>query len=140
MQVLIPTSHGLEVIPDGHLHTLKFAPEPRFIGRSLRDVLDAHLELAARDTHDPFYFLVAIHRDWEKKGVLVVGRDYDNHNTDSCRIDAFRAVPRDAGIAIVNLQIANMSWNEEKDYCRLKLKDEDEDQEPDDDSCEAHNA
>ncbi|EKG21363.1 hypothetical protein MPH_01355 [Macrophomina phaseolina MS6] len=104
------------------------APKSRFVGQALRAVYEYHLELGAQDTYDHRYFIVAIHKDWEKKGVLLVTLDDD---CLECKVESFRVHARDAGIIILNLQVANSDWAEEKENCELHSDNDDDDDDGD---------
>ncbi|KAL3420324.1 hypothetical protein PVAG01_08823 [Phlyctema vagabunda] len=107
---------------------IRLAPRPRFLGDNLRAVFDYHLQLGTEGVFDPVYFLVAIDRDWENKGVLIVTLDDDDLE---CKVDKFCSFAPDAGLTIVNLQISNVDWSEAKEEA-LPLPGGDEDDDDDD--------
>lgn len=95
---------------------VRLAPRSRFVGEPLRAVCDYHLELGAQGVYDPIYFLVIVDKDWEKKGILLVTLDSrdDERNVDSLWLKA-----SESGLTVVNLQIVNTDWQEQKfNYAR----------------------
>ncbi|KAI1379799.1 hypothetical protein F4677DRAFT_407680 [Hypoxylon crocopeplum] len=92
--------------------SVRLAPRPRFVGQPLRAVFDYHLELGTQNTFEPRYFIAAVEKDWRAKGVILVTLDDDELD---CNVDSFRIKAVDAGLSVVNLQIGNSSWDEEKD-------------------------
>ncbi|GME28209.1 hypothetical protein F4677DRAFT_407680 [Neofusicoccum parvum] len=105
-------------------------PQARFVGQPLRAVFDNHVALPEPLAFDPFYFLVAVDRDWKTKGVLLVALDDENLR---CRVDSVLVRARDAGLAVANLQIANEDWAEVKAGYRIAGGNGEEDEEDDDD-------
>lgn len=97
--------------------------------RPLRDVFEYHLELGAEQIYDPIYFIVATVRDWKKEGVLLVTLDDDNLE---CKVDSFQIKAEASGLSVVNLQIANSSWDEEKECYALDSGGESGDDDNDD--------
>jgi len=70
------------------------------------------VELAARSFDDDFewrYFVAADQKDWRKEGLTVVTFKDFQGNVDTAR---FRA--SDVGLILVNLQIGNSDWYEQK--------------------------
>ncbi|TRX96877.1 hypothetical protein FHL15_002183 [Xylaria flabelliformis] len=92
--------------------SVRLAPRPRFVDEPLRAVFDYHLELGAQNTFEPRYFIAAVEKDWRNKGVMLVTLDDDELD---CNVDSFRIKAIDAGLSVVNLQIGNSSWDEEKE-------------------------
>ncbi|KAI0452518.1 hypothetical protein F5B21DRAFT_483262 [Xylaria acuta] len=92
--------------------SVHLALQPRFVGQPLRAVFDYHLELGTQNTFEPRYFIAAVEEDWQTKGVILVTLDDDELD---CNVDSFRIKAADAGLSVVNLQIGNSSWVEEKD-------------------------
>ncbi|KAI6088377.1 hypothetical protein F4821DRAFT_234413 [Hypoxylon rubiginosum] len=92
--------------------SVRLAPLPRFIGHPLRAVFDYHLELGTQNTFEPRYFIAAVEKDWKSQGVILVTLDDDDLD---CNVDSFRIKAVDAGLSVVNMQIGNSSWDEEKD-------------------------
>ncbi|KAI1165863.1 hypothetical protein F5B18DRAFT_608994 [Nemania serpens] len=88
------------------------APQPRFVGQPLRAALDYHLELGTQDTFEPRYFIAAVEKSWQTSGVILVTLDDDELD---CNVDSFRIKAVDSGLTVANLQIANSSWDEEKE-------------------------
>ncbi|KAH7317013.1 hypothetical protein B0I35DRAFT_434405 [Stachybotrys elegans] len=112
------------------------APQSRFVGEPLRAVFDYHLDLGTQNTYDPRYFVVAVGKDWRTEGVVLVTLDDDDLD---CVVDQYRTKAADAGLSVVNLQIGNSSWSEEKDGYGLDPNDDsgsgdgDDDNDDDDD-------
>ncbi|KAI1281831.1 hypothetical protein F5Y07DRAFT_271708 [Xylaria sp. FL0933] len=88
------------------------APQPRFVGQPLRAAFDYHLELGTQNTFDPGYFIAAVEKNWQTRGVILVTLDEDELD---CNVDSFRIKAADSGLTIANLQLANSSWDEEKE-------------------------
>lgn len=109
---------------------VRLAPRPRFVGQPLRAVFDYHLELGTQNTFEPAYFIAAAEKDWRTRGVILVTLDDDELD---CNVDSFRIKAVDAGLSIVNLQIANSSWDEEKDCYEFRPDNGDDDNNDDDD-------
>ncbi|XXG98982.1 hypothetical protein Hte_005315 [Hypoxylon texense] len=76
------------------------------------------------------YFIAAAEKDWQTKGVLLVTLDDDELD---CNVDSFRIKAVDAGLSVVNLQIGNSSWDEEKDGYELHPNGESNDDDDGDD-------
>jgi hypothetical protein len=91
---------------------VRLAPQPRFVGQPLRAVFDYHLELGTQNTFEPRYFITVVEENWRNKGVILVTLDDDELD---CNVDSFRIKAVDAGLSVMNLQIGNSSWDEEKD-------------------------
>ncbi|KAI1130676.1 hypothetical protein F5Y10DRAFT_289072 [Nemania abortiva] len=91
---------------------VRLAPRPRFVGQPLRAVFDYHLELGTQNTFEPRYFIAAVEKAWQSRGVILVTLDDDELD---CNVDSFRIKAPDSGLSVVNLQIANSSWDEEKE-------------------------
>ncbi|KAI0849404.1 hypothetical protein F5Y00DRAFT_235621 [Daldinia vernicosa] len=111
--------------------SVRLAPRSRFVGQSLRAVFDYHLELGPQNTFEPRYFIVTSEKDWQTKGVILVTLDDDELD---CNVDSFRIKAADAGLSVVNLQIGNTSWGEEKDGYELHLSNADGDKDDDNDN------
>lgn len=87
------------------------APKYDFDGGSLHEVYDYHLKFATENSLHPTLFIVAHNQDYEKKGVLLVNLDTDM----KCSVDTCRMKVAEALSAGVNLQIANMDWEDFKE-------------------------
>ncbi|KAI8958019.1 hypothetical protein F5Y11DRAFT_337575 [Daldinia sp. FL1419] len=109
-------------------NSVRFAPRSNFVGQPLRAVFDYHLELGLQDTFDPCYFIAAVWKDWKTNGVIMVTLDDDDLE---CNVDKFRIKAADSGLSIVNLQIGNSSWEEEKECYGLDPDSEDGDDDVD---------
>ncbi|ETS81872.1 hypothetical protein PFICI_06874 [Pestalotiopsis fici W106-1] len=107
------------------------APQSRFVGQPLRAVFDYHVGLGAQDTFEPRYFIAAVEKDWRVKGVILVTLDDDDLE---CKVDKFRINAVDSGLSIVNLQIGNSSWDEEKEGYELQPDDDDDNGDEDNDT------
>ncbi|KAL9615687.1 MAG: hypothetical protein Q9160_009335 [Pyrenula sp. 1 TL-2023] len=92
--------------------SVRLAPQTHFVGQPLRAVFDYHLELGRQNTFEPTYFVAAVDKEWRRKGVLLVALDDDELD---CNVDSLRIKAVDAGLSVVNLQIGNSSWAEEKE-------------------------
>ncbi|KAI0436215.1 hypothetical protein F4803DRAFT_246727 [Xylaria telfairii] len=92
------------------------APQPRFVGQPLRAVFDYHLELAKQITYEPEYFIAAIDKDWRGRGVILVTLNDDD---DMWRVQSYRTKASDAGLTVINLQIGNTGWDEERDFSEI---------------------
>ncbi|PQE05740.1 amino acid permease protein [Rutstroemia sp. NJR-2017a BVV2] len=100
---------------------VRLAPQSRFIGQSLRAVFDYHIDLAAQKTFEPFYFIAAVEKDWQTKGVILVTLDDDDGD---CNVGLFRIKAVDSGLTVINLQIWNMEWEEAKEYYEFNSDDD----------------
>ena len=86
-------------------------PKYDFRSQSLKDVYDYHLKLGREKTHHPTLFIVAQNEDYKRDGVLLVDINFDlEGGVDTCRISASEAL-----LAAVNVNIANMDWEDFKD-------------------------
>ncbi|KAI0388318.1 hypothetical protein F5Y17DRAFT_453308 [Xylariaceae sp. FL0594] len=112
---------------------VRLAPQARFVGQPLRAVFDYHVELASRITYEPEYFIAAVDKDWRTTGVVLVAL---NHDDDDRPVRSYRTKPSDAGLTVVNLQIGNSSWDEERDACEIfpDGKNDGDDNDDDDDN------
>ncbi|KZV93818.1 hypothetical protein EXIGLDRAFT_716675 [Exidia glandulosa HHB12029] len=102
------------------LSDVLLAPQSRFVGSALRDVIEYHLTLGDA-TYDPVHFIVAVERDWRSRGVLLVTLDDDDC---VCKPDSFRIQPSLSGIVLVNIRIGNVSWEEEKEGYAIDGQDD----------------
>ncbi|KAI0549783.1 hypothetical protein F4679DRAFT_251273 [Xylaria curta] len=109
--------------------SVRLAPQPRFVDQPLRAVFDYHLELGAQNTFEPRYFIAAVDKAWKAKGVILVTLDDDDLD---CNVDSFRIKAVDSGLSVVNLQIGNSSWDEEKEGYEFHPNDGNKDDEGDD--------
>ncbi|KAI0122358.1 hypothetical protein F4814DRAFT_408456 [Daldinia grandis] len=110
--------------------SVRLAPRSRFVGQPLRAVFDYHLELGTHNTFEPRYFIATHEKDWRTKGVILVTLDDDELD---CNVDSFPIKAADAGLSVVNLQVGNSSWGEEKDCYDLHPNDGDSDEDDEDD-------
>ncbi|KAI1250122.1 hypothetical protein MGN70_008573 [Eutypa lata] len=92
--------------------SVRLASQPRFVGQPLRSVFDYHLELGQQTKFEPKYFIVAVDKAWRSKGVILVTIDADELD---CNVDSFRIKAVNSGLTVVNIQIGNSSWAEEKE-------------------------
>ncbi|THV50136.1 hypothetical protein BGAL_0163g00040 [Botrytis galanthina] len=99
--------------------SVRLAPQSRFVGQPLRAVFDYHIDLAAQNVFEPFYFIVVVEKDWRSKGVILVTLDKMDAEDSNFNVDSFRTKAADSGLNIANLQIANMGWDELKDFTGL---------------------
>ncbi|KAI1733795.1 hypothetical protein F4680DRAFT_440383 [Xylaria scruposa] len=111
--------------------SVRLAPQSRFVGQPLRAAFDYHLELGTQNTYEPRYFIAAVEKDWNTKGVILVTLDDDELD---CNVDSFRIKAVDAGLSVVNLQIGNSSWDEEKEGYEFDPDNGNGDDEDDDDN------
>ncbi|KAI0107562.1 hypothetical protein GGR51DRAFT_516046 [Nemania sp. FL0031] len=109
---------------------VRLAPRPRFVGQPLRAVFDYHIELGTQNTFDSRYFIAAVDKSWQTRGVILVTLDDDELD---CNVDSFRIKATDSGLSVVNLQIANSSWDEEKESYEFHSNNGDGDAAADDD-------
>jgi hypothetical protein len=82
--------------------------------------VEYHVELAKEGQFDPKYFTVVSYRDWRTKGVVIVALDEEEMQ---CKPDLLWIKAEDAGLALVNLQISNVGWEELKEDS-LEITDE----------------
>ena len=110
--------------------SVRLAPRPKFVAEPLRAVFDYHLELGRAGVYDPTYFVAATSRDWRSEGVLVVTLDTDDEL--DCNVDSFRIRAGESGLSIINLQIGNSDWGEQKESYGLGSNDHSDDNDDDD--------
>jgi hypothetical protein len=115
-----------ECLETGHERgtSVRPAPQSRFVGQPLRAAFDYHVDLGTQDTYEPRYFIAAVEKDWRVKGVILVTLDDDDLE---CKVDKFRVKAVDSGLSIVNLQIGNTSWDEEKEGYEFQPGNDDDD-------------
>ncbi|KAF7890093.1 uncharacterized protein EAF02_002508 [Botrytis sinoallii] len=99
--------------------SVRLAPQSRFVGQPLRAAFDYHIDLAAQNIFEPFYFIAVVKKDWRSKGVILVTLNKMDAEDSNCNVDSFRTKAADSGLNIANLQIANMGWDELKDFTGL---------------------
>lgn len=92
---------------------VRLAHRARFVSETLQAIVNYHLEHHDNDEYDPVMFIVAVSKDWKEDGVLLVTLDDDDQ---ACKPDKIRVKAKRAGLAVANLQIANMDWEEFKAY------------------------
>ncbi|KAF5876849.1 uncharacterized protein Bfra_001203 [Botrytis fragariae] len=100
--------------------SVRLAPQSRFVGQPLRAVFDYHIDLVAQNIFEPFYFIAVVEKEWRSKGVILVTLDKMDADDSNCNVDSFRTKAADSGLNIANLQIANMGWDELKDFTGLR--------------------
>ncbi|KAM0148463.1 hypothetical protein ACHAPG_009972 [Botrytis cinerea] len=105
---------------------VRLAPQPRFIGQPLRAVFDYQIDLAAQNIFEPFYFIAVVEKDWKTKGVVLVTLNKLDAEDSNCDVDSFRTKATDSGLNVANLQIANMGWDELKDFTALHFDEGDD--------------
>lgn len=103
------------------------APRFDFTGQPLRAALDEHLNnvISAR-RFDPFYFVAVVDEDWRKNGVLLVTMD-DGRDEETSYIDQMKVPVDEAGLLLVNMQIANVDWSEYKEGYEEDNEENDDD-------------
>lgn len=87
-------------------------PRHHFPEGRLRDVVEYHVELARDGQFDPKYFMVVACPERRLKGVVIVALDDDEMR---CKPDLLWLKAEDSGLALVNLQMSNVSWEELKE-------------------------
>lgn len=97
---------------------VRLPPQAKFVGESLRAVFDYHLELGGGNTFDPMHFIAAIDRNWRANGVLLVTLD---NGDQECKVDSFCIRAEDSGLTVVNIQIGNSDWSEQKETYAIEL-------------------
>ncbi|KAM3076688.1 hypothetical protein ACMFMG_007491 [Clarireedia jacksonii] len=105
---------------------VRVAPQARFIGQPLRAVFDYHIELAAQNIFEPFYFITVVEKGWRTKGVILVTLDDDD---GECNVDLFRIKAVESGLTV----ISNMDWSEAKDGYEYHPDEGDDDEDNNDD-------
>lgn len=84
------------------------------VGQPLRASYDVQVEqVAPSQQFDPFYFVAVVDQDWRDKGLVVVTLDDDEGD---CHADHLLIPAAEVGLMLVNLQIANMNWDDYKDH------------------------
>jgi hypothetical protein len=115
---------------------VRLAPEPRINSQSLRAVYDRHLELGVQGEFDPVHFAVVVDQDWKTSGVLLVTLEDDD---EPPAVSSFMCRPEGIGLAVQNLQIANMTWEDCEEMWGIVNDDgsgDDDDDEDEDDEDE----
>ncbi|KAF2827257.1 hypothetical protein CC86DRAFT_208778 [Ophiobolus disseminans] len=108
---------------------VRVAPEPHFISQPLRAVYDSFLELDSIRQFDPYYFVVVVHEDWRKEGLLLVNIYNDD---EPPAIDSFFCKAEDVGSIVLNLQIGNTDWYEAREGYEVGVDNGEEDGDDDD--------
>ncbi|KAI1272624.1 hypothetical protein F5Y07DRAFT_379354 [Xylaria sp. FL0933] len=93
---------------------VKRAPRHNLQGQPLLAALTDHLINISARRFDPFYFAAVVDANWREAGVILVALD-DGSDEEVCRIDRMRVPARDAGLVLVNVQLANVDWEEYKE-------------------------
>jgi len=95
------------------------SPQPHF--NTVLDIYNHHIDTAQQDDtspHDPSYFIVADHENWNEKGLLFVNLVAVTEQRDSfvgvCRCDLETATQIKA-----NLEVGNMDW---VDYKEMEME------------------
>ena len=99
-------------------------PRQYFPGGRLRDGVQYHVGLAKEGQFDPKHFIVLACLDWRTEGVVIVTLDDEEMQ---CKPNLLWIKAEDAGLALVNLQISNMGWEELKEDSLDSTAPEDED-------------
>lgn len=102
------TLHGYENMEDLPDDFVKLPPRPHFPNKSLREVVDYHLEIARGGDFDPRYFAVCVYPD-SATGLIVTLND------DTGKPDLMWVVVNEIGMILANLGIANTDWYEAKE-------------------------
>jgi hypothetical protein len=105
-------------------------PRHRFPEGRLGDIVEYHVGLAKEGQFDPKYFIVVACSEWRTKRVVIVALDDEEMQ---CQPDLLWIKVEDAGLALVNLQISNMSWEELKEDSLDSAAPDDEDENDDED-------
>jgi len=108
---------------------VKYPAQYKYVGGPLRAAFAYHLQLGREGEFDPTYFIAATSQDWREKGVLLVTLDDDDLE---CNVDSFQTRAETSGLSLVNLQVGNTDWFEEKE--NYELGNGDDDETPDEDS------
>jgi hypothetical protein len=87
--------------------------------RSLKGLIDLHLNSTVKDGFDPNLLLVVADNDWRRKGLVIV-----TLGDDEGKPDKFNIKVADSGILLVNLQIGNTDWYEAKENYEVTGRDE----------------
>ncbi|KAI1347206.1 hypothetical protein F5Y01DRAFT_249009 [Xylaria sp. FL0043] len=112
---------------------VKRAPRHNLQGQPLLAALTDHLINISARQFDPFYFAAVVDANWREVGVVLVALD-DGSDEEACRIDRMRVPVKDAGLVLVNVQLANVDWEEYKeDYGSDEGEDNDGDEDEDED-------
>jgi hypothetical protein len=93
--------------------------------KSLRSLIDFHLDTTVQDGFDPNFLLVVTDPDWRHNGLTLV-----TLGDDEGKPDKFVLKTADSGILLVNLQIGNTDWYEAKEGYELVGQDGTADTEP----------
>ncbi|KAI1295113.1 hypothetical protein F5Y03DRAFT_310608 [Xylaria venustula] len=110
---------------------VKRAQRYNLVGQPLLAALTDHLINMSARQFDPFYFAAVVDRNWRESGVILVTLN-DHSDEVLCHIDRMRVPAKDAGLVLVNVQIANVDWDEYKeDYESSQGDDEDDDHDDD---------
>ncbi|KAI0799521.1 hypothetical protein GGR55DRAFT_668645 [Xylaria sp. FL0064] len=92
---------------------------------NLQGQLTDHLINISARQFDPFYFAAVVDANWKEVGVVLVALD-DGSDEEVCRIDRMRVPASDAGLVLVNVQLANVGWEEYKEDYGSDEGDDDE--------------
>ncbi|KAF4311485.1 Major facilitator superfamily [Botryosphaeria dothidea] len=74
----------------------------------------------SQGAYDSTYFVVAIDRDWKRRGVLLVTLDDQER---AYKVDLIGVEAGKTGILLLNLLVANTDWFDAKEHCALWLDD-----------------
>ena len=119
-----------EVDVPGRNIALPPIPSTQFVGKSLKDVMDYHLELISRNHDSEGFdiprFVVVVDEDWRTKAggspaVMLVTLDDDELE---CRTDMFRVRAEDVGLQVIGLNLGNTDWEESKEGYAIVEGDE----------------
>ncbi|KAI0972952.1 hypothetical protein F4678DRAFT_478195 [Xylaria arbuscula] len=109
---------------------VKRAERSNLAGQPLLAALTDHLINMSARQFDPFYFAAVVDGNWRESGVILVTLD-DHSDEVLCHIDRMRVPAKEAGLVLVNLQIANVDWDEEKEEYGSDQGDDDDDDDDD---------
>ncbi|KUJ14089.1 uncharacterized protein LY89DRAFT_687345 [Mollisia scopiformis] len=102
--------------------TVVLSPKHDFVGQPLQASYDYHIKnIVPEDKYDQGNYVAVVDKDWKEKGVIQVtivdGHDQEDEEDEEIKagIDKLRCPASETGIQIVNLQIANIDWEEMKE-------------------------
>ncbi|KAK4997820.1 hypothetical protein LTR66_002841 [Elasticomyces elasticus] len=111
-------------------HLVRVAPRYKFAGKSLENIVQAHIEMdkdetprddaAARGDLNwyPTAFLILTRRDWMERGLLFVYADIEK---DDCPMDKFFFLPKDAYMMLSSISFGDEECARCKEIYEIKV-------------------
>ncbi|TKA82357.1 hypothetical protein B0A49_00098 [Cryomyces minteri] len=118
----IPDKQWMENQGGEGSHLVRVAPQHNFAGKTLKDILDYHVQLDRTDSPDgeekyeldwyPTAFVVLTSQDWKSDGLLFV---YADDEAEGCPLDKFFFLPKDSYMMLSSVAFGDETCTRSKE-------------------------